>query len=89
MRKIGGVTFAETPEEAGKWTPIVRVYPLDRQVLCVARTRIEGAWCAYCGSVPGMDHDSEYQRVLEVGSKLPEYVAVAMFPIFKDIPYAP
>ena len=80
--------FPTTPEEARAWKPIVRRVALHRQVLAVARTRIEGAWAAYIAPVPGMNHDDEEDEVLRHGSKLLEDVAIALFPIFQDIPYA-
>ena len=63
---------------------------LDSRVLCVAVRRVEGAWCAYIGAVPGENHVREYQDVQEHGAKLPESVALAVFPQFKEegFPYA-
>jgi len=58
------------------------------KVLCVAQTRIEGAWSAYCDAVEGMNHDFEAEKVLAYGAKLPEIVARAIFPEFDGVPYA-
>ena len=82
------VDFPTTREEAANWKPTVRVRALSRQVLAVARTRIEGAWAAYCDAVPGIKHDDEFEQVLLDGSKLPEHVAAAIFTEFAQIPYA-
>lgn len=70
------------------WKPVVRIRALHTQVLVVAQTRIEGSWACYCGPVPGLRHDQEYQRVLEEGDKVPEDVARTLFPDFVDLPYA-
>ena len=69
------------------WRPIVTHHALAMRVLCVATTRIEGAWCAYCDAVPGMRHDDEVTDVLCYGDKLPEAVALALFPDWEGIPY--
>ena len=61
---------------------------LFQYVLCVAHTRIEGTWCAYCRNVPGQDHAGEAWYVLKTGDKLAEEIALAIFPRFKGIPYA-
>ncbi len=70
------------------WTPVVIHRALSMRVLAVARTRIEGAWAAYIDAVPGMNHRSEIEPVLDNGDKLPEDVARAMFPAFDHVPYA-
>jgi len=62
---------------------------LAMRVLCVATTREEGAWAAYCDAVPGYDHQAEEDAVLRHGDKLPEPVARALFPHFEGVPYAP
>jgi hypothetical protein len=41
-------------------------------------TRVE--WTAYCGAVPGQNHEEEWQNVRATGSKLPRDVAKAIFP---------
>ena len=82
------MSFPENSEEAKEWKPIVVRTALHQNVLCVARTRVEGAWSAYCKSVPGFDHSSEYELVLVNGDKLPEVLARVMFPVFEGIPYA-
>ena len=64
------------------------LYGLHMCVLAVALTRIEGAWCAYIAPVPGQTHSEEYQAVLDHGEKLPEAVALALWPCFKGVPYA-
>lgn len=77
-----------TLEETKAWTPSVCIYPLHSKVLCVAKTRVEGMWCAYCGPVRGECHDEEYQWVLQHGQKMTEDVARALWPQFKEVPYA-
>ena len=88
MKTIAGYTFPETAEEATDWEPTVRRFALNRDVLVVARTRIEGKWAAYCKAVPGRNHDYEMDGVLYDGSKVPERVARVLFPDFNDIKYA-
>lgn len=65
-------------------------YAFSRTVLAVAKTRVEGAWNAYIGAVVGDDHDFEQAAVLQLGAKIPEKLARAMFPQFpySDLPYA-
>jgi len=60
---------------------------LDSRVLVVAVRRIDG-WCAYIGAVPGESHERELQDVKDHGNKLPESIALAIFPRFKGIEYA-
>ena len=80
--------FPTTPEECRKWRPYVEFRALHMNVIVVAKTRVEGHWAAYCGPVPGMNHRQEFQEVLSNGDKLPEAVALALFPVFEGIPYA-
>jgi hypothetical protein len=80
--------FPKSREEAISWQPITRYRALACDVLVVARTRVECAWAAYIGSVPGVNHRSEWQEVLRHGDKLPEAVARAVFPEFAKVPYA-
>jgi len=89
--KILGEIKAEFPEnssEAHDWKALTSKYALDRLVMAVAHTRIEGAWCAYIHPVAGINHEQEWQSVLYHGSKLPEHIALAIFPRFTGIPYA-
>lgn len=88
MKTLSDIAFPETPEEAKLWEHKVIVRALHRQVLVVAHTRIEGKWRAYCAPVPGKNHDHEWQKVLDYGSKLPETYARSFFSEFADIPYA-
>ena len=69
---------------------IVDYRALHQKVLCVAVTRVEGAWCAYIKNVPGGRHTDETADVKAHGDKLPENIALAIFPQFKDggLPYA-
>ena len=80
--------FPKNQEEAREFKAHNQVRALSSRVLVVARTRVECAWAAYCDAVPGMNHDEEYQRVIEHGTKLREGVARTLFPQFDDIPYA-
>lgn len=61
---------------------------LDSTVLVIAVERVEGAWCAYIKGVPGESHEREIEIVKKWGNKLPENVALAIFPRFKGVPYA-
>lgn len=71
------------------WQPQIRIFALSHRVLVVAKTRIEGAWCAYCDAVPGECHADEASEVLRLGGKIPADVARILFPEFIDLPYAP
>ena len=69
---------------------IVTYRALDKKVLCVAVKRVEGAWCAFIGAVPGESHEAELEDVKLYGAKLPESIALEVFPRFKKagLPYA-
>ena len=85
------IMFPENPEEAKNWEKdfkYIHTTALARCVLVYAHTRIEGAWCAYIDSVPGENHDNEWQAVRDNGDKLSEKIALAIFPEFTGIPYA-
>ncbi len=86
MITISGFIFPENASE--KWEPTVRMIALHSKVLCVARTRVERAWSAYCFPVPGINHEEEIYLWRELGSKLFEYHARVLFPQFADLPYA-
>ncbi len=91
MKTIDGYKFPEYedgPEVIKEWKPDLVVRALASTALCVAQTRIEGAWSAYCKGVPGMDHREEQHEVLKTGDKLSEDLARAIFPYFENIPYA-
>jgi len=70
-----------------KFEPEISMHALAADVLAVATTRVEGAWCAYIAAVAGIRHDEEYQAVLRTGEKLPERIAKVLFPGC-DLPYA-
>jgi hypothetical protein len=80
--------FPDNPQQAGDWQRITWRFPLHRQVLVVATTRVEGMWKAYCGPVPGMNHDMEEQPVLDYGCDVGEKIGLVLFPHMKGIPYA-
>ena len=63
---------------------IIGYRALDSKVLCVAVKRVEGAWCAYIAAVPGESHQAELEDAKNHGNKLPEDVALAVFPQFKE-----
>ena len=89
MRKIGNLWFPEAGhKDIDKWRPYIICRALNRDVLAVARSRIEGAWAAYIGAVPGQRHGDEWQAVAREGGKLQEDVARAIFPEFAGVPYA-
>jgi hypothetical protein len=80
--------FPTTPEEAAKWIPFTDWQSMAPTVICAARTRVEGAWAAYIRGVPGINHKHEVQSVLDHGTKLPEDIALCIFPRFEGVPYA-
>ena len=57
---------------------------LDCRVLVVAAEGYCGDWAAYIGAVEGNSHDEEWEDVLHHGAKLPEKVAVVLFPDFAE-----
>ena len=71
-----------------EWVSYTRAVALHRNVLVVATSRIEGAWCAYIGPVRGYDHTQEWQEVLDNGDKIGEDLAKILFPGFTGVPYA-
>ena len=85
MKTIGKFMFPDSPGDP--WEPHVVCRSLAPSVLCVAETRVEGAWAAYCGSVP-WDSPTQKESVLNCGTKLPEDVARVVFPRFEGVPYA-
>ena len=80
--------FPHTPEEARSWQPWKGYRALHMHVLVAMTTRIECAWAAYIGPVEGVNHDLEFEYVLDHGDKLPEEVARALFPSLDGVPYA-
>lgn len=91
MKQIGRFQFPEQGDvkAACAWEPYVLIRALSRTALCVAKTRIEGAWNAYCMGVPGINHKLESIAVVREGDKLPENIALAIFPEYTGVPYAP
>ncbi len=81
--------FAHTVEQAREWQPEIRRRALASTVLCVAKTRVEVGWAAYCAGVSGHNHDNEWRAVLSQGSKLDERIARVIFPEFDDVRYSP
>jgi hypothetical protein len=56
--------------------------------MAFAHTRVEGAWAAYIFPVPGLRHSDEWLFWMNDGEKLPECIAVAIFPHYAGVPYA-
>ena len=88
MHTIGKLSFPNTQSELDNWEPYTIILPLHQNVLCIAQSRIEGTWSAFCSTVPGCKHSDEYQPVLDYGDCIPEHIARAMFPQFADVPYS-
>jgi len=85
---MANFTFPTNAEEAREWKPTTMRYALHSKVLTHARTHVEGKWAAYCFPVPGENHEREEGLWREIGVKLSEEVAVALFPYFAELPYA-
>ena len=90
MRRLGQLDFPDKDDQAETvaWTASIIVRALNRDVLAVAVSRIEGAWKAYIGAVAGRNHDEEWLEIRRSGATLPETVALAIFPEFAGVPYA-
>ena len=90
MRQLGQFDFPEqgNAQESFDWRVSIIVRALNRDVLAVAVTRIEGRWKAYYGVVAGQNHDTEWQEIRRNGATLTEPVALAIFPEFEGVPYA-
>ena len=84
--------FPSDMGEACDWKPAIQFRALHRNVLVVARTRIEGTWKAYCGPVLGCSHELEAKNVdcgpLHDGDDVGETIARVLFPQFEGVPYA-
>ena len=85
----------EDEEVKEQWKPTIVAYEMTPQILVVARDRIDGSWRAYIGVNPMLlgDRDAEYEKflrkqVLDSGDKVAEDIARAMFPNFREMPYA-
>ena len=94
MKKIGNFEFPDfgNPADADcPWEPVIRWTAMHRQVMVVARTRVEGKWAAYIAPVPGMNHEVEAiaePGPLTNGVKVDEKIARLLFSEFDGIPYA-
>jgi hypothetical protein len=80
--------FPKSVAEAQAFVPLQCIRALSSRVLVVAQTRVVCSWAAYCDAVPGMNHQHEWQAVLDYGTKLDEGVARSLFPEFDEVPYA-
>ena len=90
-KEIAGFDFptsTSSPDWIENWKPTIRYMALHSEVLLVARTRIEGAWSAYCVPVPGDDHEKEIYLWRNEGNKILEEIARVVFPEFGELPYA-
>ena len=81
-------TIQLEPIEHPDFVPDIYRQALDRYVLAVAKTRVEGTWKCYIGAVPGQNHDLEEAAVLHHGTQLPEKIARQIFGHLENIPYA-
>ena len=80
--------MVETSEVTGsEFKPVRARYSLGPNVMVVARTRIEGAWSAYCAAVQGQSISHDEKFTLDNGSKLPEKIARAIFEPFEELKY--
>lgn len=61
---------------------MIRYEALDVQVLAVAVQGEIGDWAGYIGAVEGNNHDREFNKVAEHGTKLPYKIARLLFPDF-------
>ena len=68
--------------------PEVFWHTLARDVVVVARTRVEGTWKAYISSTDERNHEDAIPEVLAHGTKVREPIARYLFPHFKELPYA-
>ena len=68
--------------------PKMYCHAIHRQVLVVARTRVEGTWKAYVFPVPGNSHEAEKHLWREHGSQLEESTARTLFGFLEDVPYS-
>ena len=76
------------PDKKSSFEPQVVWHTLARDILVVARTRIEGSWKAYIASTNERSHEDAVAEVLAHGTAVREPIARYLFPHFKDLPYA-
>ena len=89
MKTIGNFAFPETRDEVECWEPAVRVHWLARDVIAVAKARVEGAWACYIRAAPSIYNEQRSNvAALYDGDKQPENIARAIFPEFEGVPYA-
>ncbi len=62
----------------------VRYAVLDTNVIAVAVQGEIGDWAAYIGAVEGENHEREYQKVADNGTKLSYKLARMLFPDFDN-----
>ena len=80
--------FPKSVEEARSWEPIIRRRALHRNILVVAKTRVEVGWKAFIAPVAGINHDDEWEGVATTGTDIGEILARAMFPEFEGVRYS-
>lgn len=71
-----------------EFEPKVFRHTLARDILVVARTRVEGTWKAYIGSTGEWSHKNSVGAILDHGTAVREPLARVIFPHFKKLPYA-
>ena len=71
-----------------EFEPQIVWHTLARDILVVARTRVEGTWKAYIASTNERSHKDAVPAVLDRGTAVKEPIARYLFPHFKDLPYA-
>jgi len=58
---------------------------LHPNILAVAVEGDKGDWAAYIGVVTGVRPETRWRKIYESGNKLPQEVAVALFPTFAHL----
>ena len=71
-----------------EFEPLIFWHTLARDIVVVARSRVEGTWKAYIASTEERSHYDAIPEVLSHGTTVREPIARYLFPHFKDLPYA-
>ena len=71
-----------------EFEPQIICHTLARDIVVVARSRIEGTWKAYIASTEERSHKDAIPEVLAHGTAVREPIARYLFPHFKDLPYS-
>lgn len=88
MRTVGGMEFPTCREDFERWRAEIHYRVLARDMLLIARTRVEGRWRCYAVTVAGQNHDIEASTAWQRGTAVTEAIARAAFPRFAHLPYA-